>query len=200
MSVFEFVCSPSDPFYNDLKKACEESYEELKTSFKRGLSPFKVIVFETQRKFQEYEVEKFNNKKLFGEKWFIAFAGTNSCCMALASPSDWPLYDKVNYEEIKKVIKHEFTHRFVSSKIPIPLNEGIAVYFAKQEVHKSKAVEEVKKRGGVPSLLEEGLVVNYNIAPLFIKWLVEKYGEEKLVEFASTDEDFPECFEKIYGE
>ena len=197
--MIKLICSKEDPYFDWIKKAVDESYSELVEDFGRELKNLKIIVFETQKEFQDYVKKELKEDNYYGKKWFIADAGTGTNSILLASPSDWPKEPKKRtYLQIKRIIKHELTHRFVKKKIPTSLNEGIAIYFANQKKLKRRAIEEVKRRKYFPSLFEKDVFVYYNLGPLFIKWLVKKYGKQELINFINSKGEFETSFKKVY--
>ena len=110
-----------------------------------------------------------------------------------------------NYDTVKKVLTHEFTHVVISkinnniNAIPAWLNEGIATYEVKQL--NEKAREFIKQRvseNKIPSFesLTKGFntpdgshIFSYTIA----EFLVNKYGYDKIIDILKT----PEGLEKV---
>ena len=109
-------------------------------------------------------------------------------------------------EDFPKVLAHEITHIYTKSKFnltfPMWLNEGIAYVIADQD----KKTGEKKDIRQVHTFEEWNKNPAYGASGKFVRYLIEKFGKEKLVELLKEikenekKETFKTKFEQTFGE
>lgn len=111
------------------------------------------------------------------------------------------------YETLKQVVVHEFTHVAISSinsnldSIPLWLNEGTAVYEAKQMSDNTRvAIKEKVNNNEIPSLSKMSpenfsATGGYAFSYTAIEYIVKNYGYDTLISLLKT----PTNLEKIIG-
>jgi hypothetical protein len=106
-----------------------------------------------------------------------------------------PTFNGHRYEEVFKLVPHEFTHLLLAQIVGYPgflempswLNEGLAVYLAGQSWDE-QALKDAAKQRKLPSLEELGKAfssqepagASYSIARSITGFLIETYGADKI--------------------
>lgn len=158
--------------------------------------------------------EEFN--KYIGEKtatWIIANASDNNE-IAILSPSAMKRDGIHSSQEFLPVLKHEFTHLFIEKltagkTVPKWLNEGLAQYIAKQYKNAKYAVKTAEKDFCKKSATKSDWNKRtnqqvYQVAALFVYFLIKKYSFQKVKELLSSldknyyYQNFEKLFFKIY--
>lgn len=137
--------------------------------------------------------------------WFVGNAVPGSNSIQMVNPSN---ADGRPYSDFMKVIIHEFTHVVIMNinpdvyNIPSWLNEGVAVFEAKQDEGTEQVILKAKSSNKFPSL--EDLETNvsafgnnggYQFSYSIIQYIVKNYGYDKLIALIKSPTDF----DKILG-
>jgi hypothetical protein len=146
--------------------------------------------------------------KLLGrqtENWLVGWADKGTIYLLDSKNFEKESNHKYSDEEFYKLIKHEVCHMFVHkiAKIKIKpywLSEGIPIYVSGQYENKKLAAFHNFTKNYDSNIDTKSL---YNESGFAIKFLVEKYGKEKIFELIrniqSREEEFNKYFEKLYG-
>lgn len=184
---------------SQMQECYDRAMGELRTFFglNWSIKPPKVFIVNNRE-----DIDDLYGKKTEG--WFVAWAERRM--VFLLEKENFEKESTHNYSEegYLRLLKHELSHLFYQSIAgtdkPRWLNEGVSVYLSGQLVESPKVTTFTKfldhfDTGG--AYLECGTAV---------KFLVETYGKEKLVELLKElhagevkPESFRNTFVKIYG-
>ncbi len=196
----------------DISKYQEQislAYEELKELFGFPIEGFAVKVAINRQEFDD----------LVGRKtasWEVGNAVAKDTIIIL-SPDSWSTDSPEHSpEELSGLLRHELAHLFIdhlAKDKPLPrwLNEGLAVVLGRQE--KILNNKKLYLESGFCRLYDTPLGWNnyrnagaYNIATLFVKFLVDRYDLEKIKELIKASpkfylySHFDEEVTKIFGQ
>ena len=197
---FEFYCVESDEeCLGDLAEALEENYLRITTELKADLDfKIKVNVYK--------DIDTFH--KAIGQpgapNWIVGTAYRNG--IQMVSPLNPG--GSHDYQSLIKVIVHEFTHVVINNTVqsgvivPMWLNEGIAMYQAKQ-TDQLYGVEKWIKRDKVPSIdtlesyssyesMEDNRI--YQFSYTLVEYIISEYRIEKLNMFIRSPSDYNSAF------
>ena len=186
----------------ELEKIVNRAYQKNKNFFGRDLTEIK-INFLYQRS-QMDEICKYKT-----EDWQVGLAGNKN--IYIFSPS---VFEKVSnhpnsdfFYTLTHEIAHLFSNEILGFAYPKWLNEGLAGYVAEQY-----KIHQVKKIDGFSNLHNKQdwkKFANYPQAFAFTKYLLDKFGKEKMLEFLGdlhknfgccpSFKNFTEFFEKFFN-
>lgn len=197
---FKFYSKDDDKgCMKDLSNALEDNYSRITNDLKASLDK-KVEVYIYSDLSTYHKARNQPN----APNWLVGNAIPDSNIIQMVSPLN---ADGRPYSDLIKVIVHEFTHVVednikTEKDIPLWINEGVAVYEAKQIVGTEQAIVSAKSTGKFPTLkdLETdsytfGNNNGYTFSYLIVDYIVKTYGYEKLIDLIKT----PSEFEKILG-
>ena len=195
----------------DFKKISQEvlkTYKYLHRFFPETELDVKVYVFQYRKEFDKRLGEKT-------EDWVVGNASLKHNYINILSPLALKNESCHNQKEFSAILKHEFTHLFIDSvtndwSVPKWLGEGLAQYVAKQ-YEDNKDFRDVEsdfcqKLGSLTGWNNRVNRNSYQIASLFVYFLVKKYSFKKIKELlASLDKKysypgFRNRFFKVYQE
>lgn len=148
------------------------------------------------------------NKKQFDKVYFEAykedaydfafgFAKNNTInYISFCEFNNVPKHENDTYDYYKKTIVHEFVHicNQVFSKFSIPcLSEGLAVYLSGQLDNADIKFNYTKEE------LINGRI-NYRQYYLFVKYIIENYSHEFILNLYKSEEFFYKNFDQLYDE
>jgi hypothetical protein len=185
----------------DLSKTLEDNYERITKDLTQPLkSKVNVYIYP--------DLDTFH--KAIGEsdapEWVVGTATPSANKIQMVNPSN---AGGQKQSDVMKIVVHEFTHIVVGkinsnvSKIPIWLNDGVATYEAGQDESTDKVLADVKKVNKYHTLknLESmgsydfGKKGGYQFSYLYVKYIVDEYGYDKLVALIKQ----PSQFKNILG-
>ena len=189
----------------DLKSQLENNYDRITTDLKQPMDkPVNIKIYPDLDSFH------FANKLKSGIFWWInIFKKEESWVVGntdlrgdimMVSPLN-PGENGFTYDDILKVAVHEFTHAvsvkagnntgFIRSGFGMLINEGLAVYeagqgsnYEKDEQFNSKVLEAVLQ--SIDDIKPDS-TYRYYAGYSFVKYVVENYGYDKIVELLKKD-------------
>lgn len=182
----------------DLAKSLENNYKVITDNLEVNMEGKINIYIYPDIKSLHVAMNNINaNDGLVGTDW-----GDNIKIVSPLNPGSMH-----NYDSVKKVLIHEFTHVIESkinsniNTIPTWINEGIATYEAKQT--NDKTIEFVKlsvRENKIPTIESmskefDGQGGDYIFSFTLVEFLINNFGYEKLVDIIKT----PDELEKILG-
>lgn len=199
LNFFEIKTIKSDQLNKKLSKFLNSIKRKLDKFFEIEVKK-PLVFFVNSRK----EIDKIWDEKT--ESWFVGWSGRNFGNIFILNPK---VYTKEsthkNIKSFWQVLAHEYCHlyfwRITRNGNPTWLNEGLACYLAGQ----------TKKRLPNKNLFEvfgyysKGGKSVYNISYFWVKFLLKKFGEKKLlnliksINYKTTQKEFAKNFRKIYG-
>ena len=169
-------------------------------------------------KTRDLTIRVYNNRNDFSERlgrktedWLVALASDKE--INILSPDAIEKESNHNKKEFLQILKHEFTHFFISNfakkkTIPKWLNEGLAAYVAGQ--HKNEKIfftingRFCKKLSTTKDWNNEVKKGAYTISATFVSYLIKKYSLKKIKELLVSMKkdysysDFKNTFINIY--
>lgn len=185
----------------DLSKTLEDNYERITNDLSQTL----------KRKVDVYiypDLDTFH--KAIGESdapdWVVGTAIPSTYKIQMVNPLNAGGRQQA---DVMKVVIHEFTHIVIGninsnlSRIPIWLNDGVATYEAGQDETTDKVIADVKKSNKYYTLkdiesmgsYDFGKKGGYQFSYLYVKYIVDEYGYDKLVALIKQ----PSQFQNILG-
>lgn len=188
-----------------IEKDIKKILNELKRIFSVDVSKITIYIYDNRNEF---------NKKLKKEtaEWLVANASDNNE-IDILSPLAMEKESSHDKKEFLQILKHEFTHLFVhelskSNTVPKWLNEGLASYIAGQHKDKQSGIyidkDFCKKLSTTKGWNENVNYFAYDIAYLFVNFLIKKYSFKKIMKLiCSLDsiyyhDSFKKTFKSIY--
>jgi len=160
----------------NLKNTVFESYQKNKSFF--GKDSQKIIIDFIYKRSQ---MDKICNYKT--EDWLVGYANKNH--IFIFSPTVFSKISNHPQSDFSYVLTHEiahiFTHDILDFYYPKWLHEGIAGYVAKQ--YKIRSVKKIEDFSKLHNKDSWGKFVNYPQAFSFTKYLVDKFGKKKILNF-----------------
>jgi hypothetical protein len=198
---FKFYSKEQDrDCINDLSDELEDNYtriiNDLHTSLNKKVD---IYIFSDLNSYHK-AINQPN-----APSWVVGNAVSGSNTIQMVNPSN---ADGRPYSDFMQVIVHEFTHVCISNmnsnanSIPIWLNEGVALFEAKQVNGNEQVFSNAKSANKFPTLkdLETdpytfGNSSGYQFSYSIVDYIVKNYGYDKLVTLIKS----PSNFEKILG-
>ena len=159
----------------ELNKCIEEASKEYSGFFNIPNDEFSVRVFSMKK-------EIFDEFKSIKEDYVVAFACPRSNIIFICNHDDIKnIYNDIEY---KKLIKHEIVHVYAymyvnfNKYVPNWLHEGLARYLSGQMIS-GEVCKDLK------TLFNDNILPNviYSGGGIFVKHLIETYGNKKFLEF-----------------
>lgn len=178
----------------DLANALEENYERITNSLKTFLDK-KVDVYI----YSDLSTYHKAINQPDAPNWVVGNSVPDSNTIQMVNPSN---ADGRSYSYFMKVIVHEFTHVVehnlnTENNIPIWINEGVAMYEAKQAEGTEQVLANAKSANKFPTLkdLETdsytfGNNNGYQFSYSIIDYIVKNYGYDKLIALIKTPSEF----------
>jgi hypothetical protein len=136
------------------------------------------------------ELSKYINRKI--PSWVIATHINNTILIL-----DYEVWKSRNHGCFIQILTHEFVHVIISNRnkeVPMWLNEGLAVYFAKQ----LNDLEDINAKTFVDNIYNANYNFEnfYNISGLIVQRIIEIYGIEIILRIPKIS-DFET--DKVFG-
>jgi hypothetical protein len=140
------------------------------------------------------------------EDWIVGWAEGKTVYVLDRNNFEKESSHKYDDQTYKALIKHELSHLFYSivsnnSKIPVWLNEGVAIYTSGQNKFKKRPTE----FKNFLKFYEVGGSGVYNESGYVVEILVDKFGKDKVLEFIkslrtfTSENDFNKGFKVSFG-
>ena len=170
---------------NEIIKEIDSAYKIVLSFFKQQISEIDINIVNNRKKF-----DLFNERKT--EDWEVGytFFKDNKVKIAIFNPESFEKYSTHKKEEFNSILIHELTHVFTGYTLkffyPKWLHEGLAGYVAKQYKNKIIKNENIVNLSELHNLNDWDKNHNYVEAYLFTKFLFDKFGKEKMMEFMTN--------------
>lgn len=192
-----------------VKKDIQKAFDFVEKIFPVKISNITVRVHSTRVAYDE----KLKRKS---PDWEIADASVKNGINIL-SPSAFEKESPHDKREFLPVLKHEFTHKFITKlagglewrSIPRWLDEGFAQCVSGQDKMSSLKPKDIEKNFSKKMATGIGwfkkVNLSYATSSLFVRFLIKKYSIEKIKELISSLEKvynfsrFEKIFFKVYG-
>lgn len=196
---YYFFYEHLDSSISDLINILESNFLQIANQY--HCKPSKKIKVYFYKDIGSFHLHAFGLKSL--PKWVVGMADKNS--IRLVTPNhDGAVHSK---EDFYKIVIHELTHviiyNLLSMPIPIWLNEGIAVYEARQFTNQSIEILHNRVSSGQIPTLEQlecdfisfGNSNGYEWAYTIVHFIINKFNYNCLVELCRN----PLKYEEIFG-
>jgi len=184
-----------------LDEVYEKSMEELDSFFELGWKynrPNLIIVPDRKT------INSLKGKET--KEWVVGWTSGNAVYILSDKNYETESNHKYSDEEYFALLKHELAHCFANifsgfCQKPIWLLEGISIFLSGQLKLKTKP----KRFSKFLDFFENGGEGVYSESGFAVKFLVEKYGKEKLLQLLKkakkfdSKEDFADLFKSIYN-
>jgi len=174
---FEF--NPKIDHKQNLEKLVSDSYQKTIKFFDKA--KFKIEIKFVYKRSQMDDLCGFRTPK-----WHVGFARKNQ--IFIFSPSVFEKVSNHPKSDFNYTLTHEIAHLFINEllKINYPkwLNEGLAGYVAEQ--YKIRKVGKINKFSELHDKKGWNKFNNYPQAYSFTKYLIDKFGKEKILEFTKN--------------
>lgn len=121
-------------------------------------------------------------------EWLVGTANYNGT-IAIFSPSVFEKVSSHHRSDFPIVLTHEMAHAFIHAnykyKIPVWLTEGIPGYVAKQYKTRKMIRKNAQKFEKIHYKADWQKTTNYPQAYSFTKYLIDKFGKKKFLNFVS---------------
>ena len=179
-----------DSSYNDKKeidKLINKAYKVNKNFFEKDIKEnnIEIIIVYNRNQF-----DNFNERKT--EKWEVGytFGRNNKVTIVIFSQSVFEKISNHPKSDFSSILIHEFAHVFTGYILhfyyPKWLHEGIAGYIAKQYKSKILDKDKILSLSKLHDKTNWYKNPNYPEAFLFTKFLFDKFGKDKMLEFLTT--------------
>ena len=191
---FNFDFNKKDlEFKNLVEKELKHALDRFNKIFNKIISgELEVKIFSTRREYKDWTQygEKYQN-------WMVGRCDPEGNVIGLIIPSE----AERTQDDMLMVATHELYHYLLSKAFgdikSIVLDEGMACYLSGQMPKDVILKGEIKKASELES--DFASLGGYRLAPIFIKYLMEKYGSNKYIELINSNNYvvlLPRNFEK----
>ncbi|MCI9434215.1 MAG: hypothetical protein HFI86_02905 [Bacilli bacterium] len=183
-------------YIDDFLKYLNDNASRIMRFFNLDCLPEKITIniIENKPKFDEIYFSQYKEQAY---DFAFGFAENNTInYISFCEFNNVPKHLNDTYDYYKKTIVHEFVHicNQVFSKFFVPcLSEGLAVYLSGQLDNINIKFNYTKEK------LINGRI-NYRQYYLFVKYIIENYNHEFVLNLYKSEEFFYENFDKLYDE
>lgn len=183
-------------YIDDFLKYLNDNANRIVTFFNLDCLPEKIVINIIENK-QIFDEIYFDEYKKEAYDFAFGFAKNNTInYISFCEFNKVPKHLNDTYDYYKKTIVHEFVHicNQIFSKFSIPcLSEGLAVYLSGQ-----------LDNGDIKfNYTKEDLIngrINYRQYYLFVKYIIEHYNHDFVLNLYKSEDFFHNNFDKLYDE
>lgn len=184
---------------DDMELALESNYQRSSDFFKVYKAKTKIVIYDNV---DEFQVKTYGLAIAWYLKdWAVGGAAEDSIYMASPEAPD----ESHTYESMLEILTHEFVHTQVwqlNPDLDIWLNEGLAVYFAKQQrdINRAFPTYEIMQSEDPNAFGDAG---GYLFGYYYIEHLFENYQAEQTLNLVKTGDyvaSLGKSRREIYGE